>query len=195
VTARVVLAGCGILEAEVRCLAERNHWPVDPRFFDSALHSDLERLRRAVDGVLRKRGAAPTAILYGSCHPQLDQMLAGTGTPRVEGQNCVEMLLGRERFESELAAGAYFLLEEWARRWEELTIATFGDHIGVVREIFRNDRKYLLAIRTPCSGDFAADAERAARLVDLPLRWLDVPLDHLETVLRAAIERAEGGRP
>lgn len=193
-TARVRLTGCGILEAEVRWLAEKNGWPVDPRFFDSALHSDLERLGRAVAGVLRKRGRTPMAILYGACHPLLDQMLAGTGTPRVEGQNCVEMLLGRERFDSELAAGAYFLLEEWARRWEELTVATFGARVGVIREIFRNDRKYLLAVRTPCSGDFTADAERAARLVDLPLRWLDVSLDHLEVVVGAAIARAAGER-
>ena len=65
----------------------------------------------------------------------------------------------------------------------------FGKNLAVVREIFHSSHKLIIAIRTPCSTDFTAAAESAARFVDLPLQWLDVNLDHLESVLADAIAR------
>lgn len=70
--------------------------------------------------------------------------------------------------------------------------ATFGINREVIREIYQGDRGYLLCITTPCSGDFRDEAEEAGRLVGLPLRWLDVSLDHLEWVLSEAIMRKRG---
>ena len=67
--------------------------------------------------------------------------------------------------------------------------ATFGTNREVIREMYQGDRNYLLCVSTPCSGDFRAAAEEAGRLVGLPLRWMEVSLDHLETVLQEAIDR------
>jgi len=116
-------------------------------------------------------------------------MLEQAATFRTEGQNCVEMLLGRERFMAELEQGAYFLLEDWVRHWEPVMNQTFGCRWDIARAIFHEDRRYLLAIRTPVSGDFTAEAERAAASIELPLRWMEVDLDHLEQVLQAAVDR------
>jgi hypothetical protein len=99
------------------------------------------------------------------------------------------MLLGNELFTDELDQGAFFLLEDWARRWNHIVFKTFGKYPQVIRTIFQSDRRYLLGIRTPCSGDFKVQAEEAGRMVDLPLRWMDVSLDHLESVLQATITR------
>jgi hypothetical protein len=183
---RPLLGGCGILRAEVRFLIEKNRWPVDTRFLDSALHCDLGRLQAGLTGTLRKEADRQVVVFYGACHPLMDGILEMSHATRTEGQNCVEMLLGHERFMAALTDGAYFLLEEWARRWGEVMQKTFGD-VRVAREIFQGDRTHLLAIRTPCSGDFSEDAESAAALVDLPLRWMDVSLDHLEGVLARAV--------
>jgi hypothetical protein len=99
------------------------------------------------------------------------------------------MLLGKELFMAELAQGAFFLLEEWAQRWERLMIDTFGPNLEVMREMVRGDRSNLLCITTSCSGNFKEKAEKAGQFVELPLRWLDVSLDHLESVLQSAIDR------
>ena len=187
----MLLAGCGILRDEVRWLARKNGWQIETRFLDSALHSHLDKLQKGVQGLVREAAHRPMLVFYGACHPLMDQMLRQGGAHRVDRQNCVEALLGHEVFERELAEGAYFLLEEWARRWEEITVATFGPNVAVTREIFRADRTYLLAIRTPCSGHFAAEAEAAARYVDLPLRWMDVGLECLEQALSDAMARSE----
>ena len=62
----------------------------------------------------------------------------------------------------------------------------------MIRGIFQGDRRYLLAVRTPCSTDFSREAQAASDLVGLPLRWLDVSLDHLESVVATALARTAG---
>lgn len=188
---RLLLIGCGILSREIRWLVDRNHWPVESVFLTSSLHSNPRRLASCLADALDRNPDRDTFVCYGCCHPMMDEILTAAGTFRTEGQNCAEMLLGHDAFTEELAAGAYFLLESWAHNWRRIITATFGSaDLAVVREIFHLDRTYLLALRTPISHDFSAAAEEAGRMVDLPVRWRDVSLDHLEAVLAAAIERA-----
>jgi hypothetical protein len=97
------------------------------------------------------------------------------------------MLLGYERFMEELGKGAYFLLEDWALAWKPMLTKLFGSNTAVIREIFHSSHKHIIAIRTPCSSDFTAAAKVAAEFVDLPLYWMDVSLDHLESILTEAI--------
>jgi hypothetical protein len=184
----LLLVGCGILQKEILLLNEENNWHLETHFLDSALHIDFNRLALALQSTLELHAGRDTLVFYGSCHPLMEPMLAAAGTRRTPGQNCVEMLLGRELFTRELQQGAFFLLEEWAQHWVRIVTATFGTKWEVIREIFQGDRTYLLAVTTPCSGDFRAEAEEAGRLVDLPVRWLDVPLDHLAAVLQETID-------
>ena len=184
---KVLLLGCGILKKELQLLIEKNGWPVDTLFLDSMLHVDFAALATALKANMAKHAATRTVVFYGSCHPLMEQMLAEANKNRTVGQNCVEMLLGPDRFNEELANGAYFLLEEWAQRWEYMITKTFGSNKAIIRDIFRGDRSYILCLKTPCSGDFTTEAEAAGRLVGLPLRWLDVSLDHLEMVVQTAL--------
>lgn len=110
---------------------------------------------------------------------------------RTEGQDCVDMLLGHELFVAELAKGAFFLLKEWARRWEDVITRFFGiRNPRIIREMFHGDRDYLLCIRcirTPCSADFTAEAEEAGKMVDLPLRWVDTSLERFKSLMQAVV--------
>lgn len=183
-----LLLGCGILRREVRFLLEKNGWPMETLFLDSALHVDFDQLSAALQAALAQHAGRERLVFYGACHPRMEAMLsAAGGVPRTEGQNCVEMLLGPDRFTRELEQGAFFLLEDWARQWDRILTKTFGPNRAVMREIIQGDRGYLLAVRTPCSGDFTAEAEAAGRLTGLPVRWTDITLEHLETVLARVI--------
>jgi hypothetical protein len=106
------------------------------------------------------------------------------------GCNCVARLLGPEIYRRECAAGALFLLEGWARDWPRWARAMFGADGAVLRELLRADHRYLLGVRTPCSGDFTAAAVEAGHRADLPVRWIDVDL----TELAAALAPKPGGR-
>lgn len=194
VTARpLVMIGCGILHKEVDFLIRRNGWNVETRFLDSALHNYLDKLSTQLNSALEadEREGRESVVFYGSCHPRMEGILQRHHTLRTQGQNCIVMLLGYERFMADLSRGAYFLLEDWALTWEPMITECFGSNLAVIREIFHSSHKMMIAIRTPCSGDFTQAAEAAARFVDLPLEWLDVDLVHLESVLAEAIERKE----
>ena len=187
------MVGCGILHKEVDALIIRNGWNVETQFLDSALHNYFNRLYSQLDGALSVNEARhrDTVVFYGSCHPQMEAILEKHHTVRTRGQNCIVMLIGYERFMEELAKGAYFLLEDWALTWEPMITEAFGNKLSVVREIFHSSHKYIMAVRTPCSTDFSAAAEAAARFVDLPLVWMDADLTHLESVLAEAIARKQ----
>lgn len=183
----LLLIGCGILKKEIHYLVKKNDWPLDTLFLDSALHIDFEKLSKTLTSTLAKHSHREILVFYGSCHPLMEKILLKAETTRTMSQNCAEMLLGPVRFTEELSNGAFFLLEDWAIRWDYIIKKTFGTSLTVVKEIFRGDRNYLLALRTPCSDDFTAVAEKAGKKIGLPLRWMDVSLDPFESVLRSAI--------
>lgn len=189
-SAPCLLLGCGILQREVRYLIQKNAWALDTDFLDSSLHVDFSALESALKGGLARNTGRNIVVFYGSCHPRMEQMLDAAHTLRTQGQNCVEMLLGRERFMQELSDGAFFLLEDWALRWDEAICKAFGNKPEVVREIFQISNRSLLCLRTPCSGNFEQMAKEVGAKVGLPLRWLDVGLEQLEIVLRQALEGA-----
>ena len=189
------MVGCGILHKEVDYLIKKNGWNVETQFLASSLHNYFDRLYTQLDAALdtNERLGHDAVVFYGSCHPRMDDVLQQHHTVRTRGQNCIVMLLGYEPFMTELSKGAYFLLEDWALTWEPMLTEAFGKNVTVVREIFHSSHKFIMAIRTPCSTDFTAAAEAAARFVGLPLVWMDVSLDHLESVLAEAIERKRHG--
>jgi hypothetical protein len=189
----LVMVGCGILHKEVEALIRKNNWKVETHFLESALHNYFNRLSVELNAALsaEEHMGNETIVFYGSCHPLMDRILEKHHTLRTCGQNCIVMLLGYERFMTELSRGAYFLLEDWALKWEPMITECFGDNRMVLREIFHSSHKMMIAIRTPCSGDFTTAAEAAARFVDLPLEWMDVDLSHLESVLADAIAEKE----
>lgn len=189
----MVMVGCGILHKEVDYLIRKNGWNIETQYLASALHNYFDKLYSQLDGALDQDDTSgrQTIVFYGACHPRIDKILDKHHTLRTAGQNCIVMLLGYEKFMAELEKGAYFLLEDWALTWEPMITQAFGSNLTVIREIFHSSHKLMIAIRTPCSNDFTAAAEKAAAFVDLPLVWLDVDLSHLESVLADAIARKQ----
>lgn len=186
----LLFTGCGILKKEIDYLARRNGWKLDSLFLDSSLHVDFNRLEKALTGVLEKNADRPIAVFYGACHPLMEKILSGHHAARTEGQNCIDILLGHEAFTSYLADGAFFLLEDWARRFTEITALAMGSNPDGIRTIFQSEHRYLLAIRTPCSGDYKQAADKASEQSGLPLRWLDTGLDILEQHIRVLLKES-----
>jgi len=187
---RPTVIGCGILHKEVNFLIRKNDWPLDTCFLDSTLHNNLSLLSESLEKAIIEKKKQDLFILYGACHPLMDRILERHHIFRTEGQNCIEMLLGVELFRSEVERGAFFLLEDWATHWSEVMKTAYGNaRPEVIREIFVSDRKYFLGVRTPCSGDFQSPALDISIDFDVPLRWIDIDLDHFESVLKKAVHR------
>ena len=184
------LIGCGILEKEIRHLIAKNGWHLQATFLPSGLHVNFDRLRNSLEKCLQHHAGETSMVFYGACHPCMDQILATAQVIRTPGQNCVDIYLGHELFCRELEQGAFFLFEDWALHWKEIIGDVMPGDPEIMRSIFRSAHKYLLAIRTPCSGDFSAEAAVVSNMTTLELRWLDVGLDELERNLAATLQRA-----
>ncbi|WP_130470296.1 DUF1638 domain-containing protein [Candidatus Magnetaquicoccus inordinatus] len=184
-THAVPMISCGILAREINFLIAKNGWPVKPHYLDSTLHNHLAQLSGRLQRKLVEQELAGDRclVVYGSCHPRMEGMLADYQAIRTASQNCISMLLGQDLFMSELEQGSYFLLEEWAARWREIFLQIFGPKQEVVQEIFQSCHRRLVAVYTPCSDDFLPAAQAAADYVGLPLLRLDVSLEHLEQLL------------
>lgn len=187
------IIGCGILKKEIRCLAEKNGWTQRMTFLPSGLHVDFEKLQYSLEKCLQQHAGEPAVVFYGACHPCMDQILDAAGVIRTPGQNCVDIYLGHETFCRELEQGAFFLFEDWALHWKDIVGAVMPGDPEIMRSIFGGAHTYLLAIRTPCSGDFSAEAEAISTMTSLELRWMDAGLEHLEANLAATIDRAKKG--
>jgi len=190
-----LIIGCGILKKEIRYLAEKNGWHQGMTFLPSGLHVDFEKLRNSVEKCLQLHAGEPAIVFYGACHPRMDQILNDAHVIRTPGQNCVDIYLGHETFCRELEQGAFFLFEEWALHWKEIVGAVMPGDPEIMRSIFRGAHTYLLAIRTPCSEDFSAEAEAISAMTSLELRWIDAGLEYLEANLAATLGRAKAGTP
>lgn len=186
---RNTLISCSILKKEVSCLVARNGWPVDTLFLPSSLHTCFEKLQHCLESALDRYPSGTVSVMYGTCHPLMDSMLEKRGALRTLGQNCVSILLGEKLFTKELTKGAFFLLEEWAHTWDEVTVPIFGRNPDLIKRIFGEEHSYLLAVRTPCSACFEKEAANISECTSLPLKWLDVSLDALENVLRETLDR------
>lgn len=187
-----MLIGCGILEKEIRFLAEKRGWPLDLVFLPSGLHVDFGRLRNSLEKSMELHAERHKVVFYGACHPLMEQILLNADAIRTPGQNCVDIYLGHDLFCQELEQGAFFLFEDWARHWRKIIGMVMPGNPEVMRSIFRDAHRYLLAIRTPCSGDFSAEADEVSAMTGLELRWTDVGLEHLEECLARTLERAVG---
>lgn len=191
-TEKSVFISCGILKDEILLLIERNNWDLKSVLLNSSLHVDFGKLMTALGSQLTKYDGREIAVCYGTCHPLIDKRIADVGGVRTPVQNCVELLLGKKMFTEKLEGGAFFLFEDWARTWSKVIEPIFGSNHDDIREIFQASHECLLAIRTECSGDFAAEAENISKITGLPLLWYDSGLEILEKNLRAVLDKNDG---
>jgi hypothetical protein len=189
------IIGCGILKKEILFLIEKNGWRLETAFIPSGLHVDFDKLQNSLETCLSLHAAERAVVFYGSCHPRMDQILASAHAIRTPGQNCVAIYLGHEIFCRELEQGAFFLFEDWALHWKEIIGSIMPGDPEIMRSIFRSAHKYLLAIRTPCSGDFSSEAKAISAMTSLELRWVDAGLEHLEANLAATLSRVKANMP
>lgn len=185
---KLQLVGCGIFKKEITYLLKKNNWAIDTDFLPASLHINFKQLADALQQGLARHSNEQTIVFYGACHPRMDTILNEAHTVRTLGQNCVAMLLGDAEFNRELANGAFFLLDDWAQHWDDIIFKTFGSNINVIRAIFHDQHRYLLGLRTPCSDDFSQEAAHISTMLELPLQWRDVTLNHLENVLQTTIQ-------
>jgi Protein of unknown function (DUF1638) len=107
---------CSVFKAEIESLKARGRVALDFDYLDSMLHMDSGGLRGSMDASVEAAAGGGVLLAYGECHPFMDAYAGDPGIRRTEGVNCVEILLGPERYARMRREGAFFFMPEWTLR-------------------------------------------------------------------------------
>lgn len=181
------LISCGILKKEINYLISKNQWNVNPTFLHSGLHTNFDKLWNTLSKSIDKHQSQETLVCYGSCHPLMHKLMEKTNSKRTLVQNCVDLILGKAKFNEELEKGAFFLFEDWALNWDKIAPPIIGKNPLHIKELYSSEHNYLLCIETPCSNDFSIYANEISEITGLPVKWLKTDLKQLENNLKELI--------
>jgi Protein of unknown function (DUF1638) len=174
-TLSTAVIACGALAADVKRITARRGWEVDVYPIPALLHNRPERIAPALErslGTLRERYDV-VVVAYGDCgsYGAVDDVLARAGVPRLEGENCYDVL-ARDEVLAALREepGTYFLTDFLALTFEHTVIRQLGldRHPELREDYFRHYKRVVwLAQRRRAATEAAAD--RAADRMGLPL--------------------------
>jgi hypothetical protein len=122
----VRLLSCGVFRDEYHLLPEDLRQDLYPVFLDSMLHMDPAKMDGILDSFLQKQGDNPAIIAFGDCCPHMQELGDVTCVARTDGVNCCEIYLGRERYRTLRKERTFFLMPEWALRWERIVRNELG---------------------------------------------------------------------
>ena len=120
------LLSCGIFKEEYQLLPPDLRLRLAPVFLDSMLHMDPEKLDAMLGNFLQGLGGKPAVISFGDCCPHMQELGSVACVARTRGVNCCEIYLGRERYRKLCREQTFFLMPEWAMRWERVVKKELG---------------------------------------------------------------------
>lgn len=187
----VVVLGCGVFKAEILALKEQ-HWPdIDLRFLNSMLHMAPDKLGRCLDGLVKKEGSLEHKILliYGDCCSQMGTITKNPDVVRVRGNNCCDLLLGRQMYRRLSHEGAFFLFPEWASRWRHIFRVELGLNEANGASLMKDMHKKLVYLNTGVLPVPVDDLEACAQYCQLPWEVLEVSLESLRTCIQTGLDQ------
>ena len=96
------------------------------------LHMFPDRLHERLDKVIKNEleSGKKIILIYGECSPYMDQYNKNKNIMRLGGINCVNIFLEDLIYKALRKEGAFFLIHEWALRWQEI----FQNELGLNAE-------------------------------------------------------------
>ncbi|MBN2704400.1 MAG: DUF1638 domain-containing protein [Pontiellaceae bacterium] len=141
---------CSVLEKEIQALKECGNLEGEILNLSSRLHMDPPKLEQTLRRVLDDN-RRPVILVYGDCCPAMLQFEQRPNVARVEGINCCQMLLGKNRYRELMHEEAFMLLPEWAQRWKEVIEQDLNLKQPVAQDLLQDSRKKLVYLDTGLS--------------------------------------------
>lgn len=192
----MLLISCGIFREELEYLAAEKKVDLKVYFLDAALHVNFDKLRSRLIEALeecRKTGEEP-AILYGHCHPDMDEIAASYGARRIDAGNCLEALAGREEIRRlDAEARTFFLTAGWVNNWEKMFALGAEDFGFDFKSMFSSYKRILVFD----SGVIPINEEKVRRLsnyTSLPVERTPLSLDRFVKLIEGLQKTESPGR-
>jgi len=174
---------CSIFRKEIEFLVQSNKLPDSFNFIDSELHMKPLELDQVLSQVVN-----PNCLLcYGDCHARTN-----SSENRIDGLNCIEVFLSKDRYRILRKEGAFFLLPEWTYKWERIFKELLGFNEQKLASQFMNEmHTKFLYINTGVIDIPSSILNDISLYFELPVEVIDVDLIHLENAIKNGLKRLE----
>lgn len=187
-----ILVSCGIFKDEIEALEKRKLIDVEHVFLDSMLHMHPEKLRKKLDSVINENTPEKKVILlYGECHMYFDSYDNLPQVEKVDGKNCVEIILGAEKKKKLFKEGAFFLMPEWLEKWKIIFEKELRFSQDISKKLMSEAHKKLVYIDTGCIPVNMPEIRKMSEYLELPYEIEKVDLSILLKNIKDAIERSK----
>jgi hypothetical protein len=179
-TQKTVIISCGIFQEELQYLVKAKglNWKII--YLDAALHVNFDRLRQALTRALaeNQKAGVKIKVIYGRCHPQMQELLRQYNAHKISAGNCLEALVGPEKIRRLNEAGkAFFLTAGWISNWEAIFDLGTKDYGFDFQTMFDGYRQVIVFE----TGILPVDEEKVkqfSRYANLPVRRERITLDY-----------------
>ncbi|KKL07982.1 hypothetical protein LCGC14_2580530, partial [marine sediment metagenome] len=152
-----------------------------------------EKLQCRLDALVEDQLQAGnrTLLLFGDCHPHMVDYDTKPAACRVAGSNCFEILLGADLFRRLRDQRAFFVLPDWAARWQEVVRLGLGSNRESVKCLMTDLHSKLVYVDTGEAPLPEEDLQAFSQYVGLPWETIQIAPDRLAVGIRDALEELE----
>lgn len=188
------IIACGIFEKEIEALRRELGFPFEAHYLGAGLHVDFDDLRGGLVAELekcQKNGNEGMIVVYGQCHPKIDEILKPYHASLVACQNCVDAFITRKGMENKARDGLFFYLSPgWLDAWKDI----FCRLNWGVEEARMQMGSFRGCIYLDTMKDAPAREEELLEFFDfanLPFEIMPVDLGYFKSLIVNAKERLE----
>nr|WP_320194279.1 DUF1638 domain-containing protein [uncultured Desulfobacter sp.] len=189
-TKKITVLACSIFRREIEALIDTGELIVDAHYINSMMHMRPEKLSTVLDAATKRmtQDGKKIVLMFGECHNRMDKYHSRIDVQRVKGCNCVEIILGKERYATLLKEGAFFLMPEWIGRWKEI----FNDELGlkgdIGKEFMQEMHKFFLYVDTGLAPVPEQTLNEISQTLGLPWKSIRTDMTHLLGAVQTALE-------
>jgi hypothetical protein len=188
------IIACGIFEKEIEALRLELGFPFEAHYLGAGLHVDFHDLKEALVAELEKcraDGNEGTIVVYGQCHPMIEEILRPYHAALAACQNCVDAFITRKGLEKKAKDGLFFYLSPgWLDAWKDIfRRLNWGQEEARMQMGSFRGSVYLDTLK-----DAAAREEELLEFFDftnLPFEIMPVDLGHFKSLIIKAKESLE----
>jgi len=118
------IIACGIFEKEIEALRPVLGFPFEAHYLGAGLHVDFGDLKEALVAELDKcktNDSEGTIVVYGQCHPDIEEIIKPYQAALTACQNCVDAFITRKGMENKAKDGLFFYLSPgWLDAWKDI---------------------------------------------------------------------------
>lgn len=179
---------CSTFRKEIEWLLENERTEIPFIYVDSKLHMNPSKLDRRLRSVIHKGRQRSKAIVlvFGECCPSMANLESEAHVTRIRAVNCYEILLGKSEYRRLCRERAFFLMREWAMRWQVVFQKDLGLQGDNFRSLMTEMHKKLVYLDTGLAPIPKTDLEEISHYSGLPVEIVSVSLDGLLTALKLA---------